>query len=85
MDGTFNGELAVGAGVGVAAWWGWNGHGNVGDNGEDDTTPPEEGAGADNGGTSGGIMEDSGGGVETFMASFSEAWHALKDPLLNVK
>lgn len=30
-------------------------------------------------------MEDSGDGVETFMASFSEAWHALRDPLLNVK
>lgn len=71
MDGTFTGELAVGAGLGEAAWRGWNGHGNAG---EDDTTPPEEGSGAVTGGCSEGITEVSGGGVEdTFMASFSEA------------
>jgi hypothetical protein len=82
-DGTVTGELAVGAGLGEAAWRGWNGQGNAG---EDDTTPPEEGDGAATGGSSGGIWEASGGGVEEiFMESFSVAWHAFRDPLLMAK
>jgi hypothetical protein len=82
-DGTVTGELAVGAGLGGAAWRGWKGQANAG---EDDTTPPEDGAGAATGGSSGGIAEASGGGVEdTFMESFSEAWHAFRDPLLKAK
>lgn len=82
-DGIVTGEVAEGAGLGEGVWWGWNGHGN---DGEDDTTPPEEGTGA----ATGGKMELSGGDAvsvgDTFTANFSEAWHVLRVPfMLKVK
>ena len=81
--GTVTGELALGAGE--TAWRGRNGHGYTG---EDDTTdPPEVGAGATSGGNSDdGVVAFSGGSAGvTFMESFCEPWHVLKEPFLKVK